>query len=957
MIRFQQFNDDKSDYWKPYTEEQIKKNGKKPTFETVLMVDKDPSEWVENGLDPVQHAKYIGPMYLDFDDADNIDRVLDEVREVLKFLLLKLDIPRQYISCWLSGGKGVHITIPSQLFGIKEPTKFLPLVYREIMLSINEGAGLDAKSTVDKSVYSLGRGRMWRTEGWPRPGKGTYKVAVTVQELEQMDADQYHTLVASARPAAAVPEVDKDLVVLKCGELAKHAKKAAAAKVKAMSEAVTVPREELRASPGIPGCIQKLITEGDCEDSNWNQAAMQLAAYVAARYDRAEEEDFWRDLIDPFLQNVQSGSRDEKARKKHMRWILQKTFGGSFKLAAGPLIKVIGEKCGNCVICRQRATEKAADPDMEITPGDENNGPLHGGTKISWDSTGYWKVAENGRRQLTTFTVWVYREIFGNNARVGLQAIVIDDAGGKFDVLIPEEAWGSKREFLDAFKGLGEAQTYLGEADLQYLLKAIIAFSRGSRADEGIDTMTRSSVCGIIFEKKKVEETGAIRTIPHYVEAEGSITDKSRSHYRFDGEPEQSPSLLMVDRPAPYDEDMATAIKALCAVNKPVVMAQVIGWAVSCHFKQHIQEIEPQFPVLNLNGNAGAGKTSLAVLVCQLNGIDYTQVPFMNVEVGTMWPLQRFVTSSTTVPRLIEEVNPATCGQTLYTRVVGILKASWNRAPLQRGRLSGKEMTSNEDRVQSPIVYTSEQTCVIPAVRERSVEVSLQAKTRSDPKYGEAYRTAMKHRAKLPSLGKALLTLAMNTSPNQLAEIFRSKAEVISKDVTDRPKWSYQVVLTGLHMLKLAMEKFNIEAMEEVETLEKHLEAYLGGKVITEGKGRLVSEVGRVLETFDILADKNLTDNNALKAGQHYWRQGDSLYLVLQSCHPAYRRYMRSIGEPVSIATSGQLEQLIEGEIYHERTERHPTNPGIRVHVLSLSKLAGNGSHLVNFLEIDEPSN
>src|SRR5678809_1675617 len=70
--------------------------------------------------------------------------------------------------------------------------------------------------------------------------------------------------------------------------------------------AVNITREEFQRLTGIPGCIYKLITEGDCPASNWHQASIQLATYIAAKYTPEDSDEFEQALVDPFVRNVQS---------------------------------------------------------------------------------------------------------------------------------------------------------------------------------------------------------------------------------------------------------------------------------------------------------------------------------------------------------------------------------------------------------------------------------------------------------------------------------------------------------------------------------------------------------------------------------------------------------------------------------------------------------------------------
>src|SRR5678809_1723785 len=87
--------------------------------------------------------------------------------------------------------------------------------------------------------------------------------------------------------------------------------------------AVNITREEFQSLTEIPGCIYKLITEGDCPASNWNQASIQLATYIAAKYTPEDSDEFEQALVDPFVRNVQSATRPtEKERRQAMNCLL-----------------------------------------------------------------------------------------------------------------------------------------------------------------------------------------------------------------------------------------------------------------------------------------------------------------------------------------------------------------------------------------------------------------------------------------------------------------------------------------------------------------------------------------------------------------------------------------------------------------------------------------------------------
>lgn len=215
MYHFLQFKPNAKEAWRLYDERQLSGLEQPPAFMTVLKVDQDPENFAENGEDPLDHVKYMGPMYFDFDGPD-LDAVLESVRTVLTHLTKKLDIDKSFIHCWLSGKKGVHVTVPARVFGLKAPVKALPLIYREVAETMKV-------EHLDMVVYSAGRGRMWRCENIQRP-TGTFKVGVTYDELVDMDSEQYATLVAQPRPSMALNEPSDSVIFPKAEALFKAAR-------------------------------------------------------------------------------------------------------------------------------------------------------------------------------------------------------------------------------------------------------------------------------------------------------------------------------------------------------------------------------------------------------------------------------------------------------------------------------------------------------------------------------------------------------------------------------------------------------------------------------------------------------------------------------------------------------------------------------------------------------------
>lgn len=945
MYHYLIFRPDKKETWKIYGQKQLAGLEKNPAFMTVLAVDQDPEVLEDAGEDSLEHVKFLGPMYWDFDGTD-LDVVLDDSRKLVEWLRKKMDVPDEFINVWLSGQKGVHITVPEEIFGVRTPTKLLPWIYKEIALSIP----LD---TMDMGVYSAGKGRMWRCEGIPRPGTGTFKVGVTLDELESMDAQQYEVLVATARPALELRKPDKVLAFPKAETLMKMAKSTANRKFRAYKDDPGVQEDVLKNIEGIPGCIEKLITEGDCPESNWNQAAMQLAAYIGAKYDRSESKVYDEELVDPFVRNVENGTRPTVAeRKKHVREQINRAFGGRMKFRMGPLVNTLGAPCGHCVLCRSDLAEglDAEDGDGTIKYCDD--------TKIRQTPKGMYMVGENSSRQLTTFTFKADSELIEMQlhdkgirelGRAALKGTLTDDTGREFkDFEMPEGAWAGAKDLRRAVEGRGSVAVYSTDVEVQKMLRAVLNFS----GNDMIKT-TKSPVCGIIFERK------GSNVIPHYVEEGGSFTQTGNDNrYFFSGEGGLSPDLLNESDPYPDDTELEDTLKAMFNVNVPEVVAATVGWTVACHFREHIQSSVNQFPLMNLTGGANAGKSSFLFIVLNLSGLDYCETDFVNSETASFYPILRAVSSSSTIPRLVEEMNPTVMGFKKYNQVLGLLKGGWNRAPIPRGYIgSGREVKVSNDRVSSPIVYTSEQPPSISSLLSRTLGANLAVKTLYEPSYKEAFKVAHKGRRSLHRMGRALVSLAMSMPPDDVMAMYDANEGYVSDSIGTRPKFSVQTALVGLDLLKKACEMYEVDVVQEIADLKAKYIAHLSNTLAEQVAEKRITEVDRVLMALDDMATSSDDRSYGLEAGTHYWRQGNTLYLVLQSILPRYRRYAKSINENAVITHAQAMSMLLQGENYFIRTEKHPHRPSTTIHVIDLKRLSSKGTHLNNFQDGTEAEN
>jgi hypothetical protein len=124
-------------------------------------------------------AHYRGPLYWEGDAQEPAD-VLKDMRCCIELLQAEYDCRPESIRTWLSGGRGLHATIPPSVIGAEEGHPLLPRIYAAM---IEQLFPHNVAPTLDRGLYSRGKGRMWRLGNRRRSDTGRYKIPITMQEV------------------------------------------------------------------------------------------------------------------------------------------------------------------------------------------------------------------------------------------------------------------------------------------------------------------------------------------------------------------------------------------------------------------------------------------------------------------------------------------------------------------------------------------------------------------------------------------------------------------------------------------------------------------------------------------------------------------------------------------------------------------------------------------------------
>jgi hypothetical protein len=123
-------------------------------------------------------AHYWGPFYGEC-DAEDPAQAFTDLRRCVELLHREYDCPLEAIHVWHSGSRGPHWTIPPMIFGAEAGHPLLPRIYAAMIDHLFPDS---IAPTLDRGIYSSGKGRMWRLPNRLRTDTGRYKVPVTIRE-------------------------------------------------------------------------------------------------------------------------------------------------------------------------------------------------------------------------------------------------------------------------------------------------------------------------------------------------------------------------------------------------------------------------------------------------------------------------------------------------------------------------------------------------------------------------------------------------------------------------------------------------------------------------------------------------------------------------------------------------------------------------------------------------------
>ncbi|PNV83374.1 MAG: hypothetical protein C0610_17090 [Desulfobacteraceae bacterium] len=881
------------DSWVPVKSEELDTKIQELNAKRVTILDV--TELVEDGGRDKKTYKYRGPLYFDIDCKEDLKLAIESGRTLVD-KLVELGVPRNGVRIFASGSKGLHVTVDQKYFSSGRPIKGLPLVYKAMAKELYVPG-------MDFQVYSCGKGNAFRVENVQRDD-GNYRVPVLYEELADMDAESYSKLTKQPRNVTQIEPMPMVVALLK--NLFEEARRevntnAKQAVVVTSSESLTAIRED------VPPCVQQLCDwKGVRPERNLNHASMQLGIYIGrAGVDKVVADG----LVSRMADNSKSSKYDSlRARVDHIRGSV-----GYMKHTENYLF--------SCATMRGMLEKSPCDGcPIENCPEAANSASLTMGLVERED--GMFIVNKNGDKPLTNFTMTPtdhYIDIpkeGGKGRRVGTRMELYENEEAVATVVFNESSWLSRSAFMrDTTEGHGVLMFFGSDNDVQAIKGHVL------NKENSMGEIMRVHTCGMHLEMIGDSE------IFTYVEPDMSInTNRIQNTHEFAGSMVARPYFSESNICVKGDVEADEALFNLLSINQDVEIGEMVGWHAACHLKAHIMSLYNQFPVLAVWGSAGSGKSVTVSLVSWLSGTDYTMrdTP-VNVSNITPFAILEYASSSTTVPRVMEEYNKSKMRSSHWKSVGEILKATWSSESVLRGGLADKGDNSrtggkvNKIPITGPLVVVSEQEIEMPALQERSLRVKLSKEKRQGKRV--ELRLANRGRKKLREIGKAMMAVALQTSTEEVDKMILATEDLLSEDLDDRPRYCHQIMMVGLNFMhkvvseNLELPRSSARLKEIIETMEEYCERI--GDAAEEVNAH--SEVDAVMEEMNIMAGMQRGNDEWLKNGVHYCVVDDKQTLLLDPmlCHALYKQYIRTVSNHGAVIESVKaFKDLLKDEPY-----------------------------------------
>jgi hypothetical protein len=629
------------------------------------------------------------------------------------------------IKMFATGSKGYHIEIPPELFVDKVPkngTIGLPSIYREMALEL-------CVDTLDLSIYSAGRGRMWRQPN-VRRSNGRYKVALQPSEMAEMTVEMCHILTAEPRALIApkAPELCLDLSILysRCAQKVEDLMK---------KRAKFKPDPEARKKATCASVQWMMSGIGIKDGTGFQQLATQLG--IVASTAGWDENRLVLECAGLISSHQGDGARygSEAKREEEIRRMHRYMNGNlCYEFSIGALKSLMTHSAPDLdgqPATKEEIKENIEEAAKEASEENDEYGDVARG--VSLNKMGVYADTEFGKKRICAISfdnasvlqsaetcqiVGYETDILVNGKRVGRQTLEV----GVFSGLVPFNQFASR--YGHAFQG---TDVQVRMVMMRFVEKAkkkggvLYVLKR-----EGLDMVSIPEHDNPLFRKPFAvwADYHGVIMAPHVQGAGLELTFAGYPDPRgvFKTDITHAPELVEWVEEEGNREALTNTLRALMTCQRPELLGKLLGWYTACFWKQMFHRLYKKFPLLHVNGAAGLGKTEMNITIASLF---YWQQEARPLTPGsTTFAMNEHLSASASIPLIIDEYKPQDMTRERHNQMRALLRDVYNQRDVAKGggtRDSENYRSLQFTQLAAPLVFIAEAAEDEAAVMERVV--------------------------------------------------------------------------------------------------------------------------------------------------------------------------------------------------------------------------------------------
>lgn len=866
---------------------------KLPPFTTVLDLD----TLVEDGMnaEDLDKIKYRGGYYADLDNDD-----LDECIDHFKRYLTKLEdkgVDLEDCRLYATGGRGFHIIVPEAVFiaqPVRQGYQHLPLIYKEMAYGL-------IVDSLDLRVYSAKRGRMWRTENVERTN-GAFKVEITLQEARRMDSHLFARVCSEVRLPLhkGEPKFTPDLGIAFSAAKDKVAKALAGRKKTKIDDKLVA-----KWKGNYPDTLKGIMSGEIPSTEGFQHTATQLA--IAAHALGKTEDEFVKACEGLCKKHEGDSSRygSEGKRKNELRRMYAYMAGNPcYSFSVGGLKSVIAKGTPTPDLDNGFKPATTLDEEGNEIPVQSGEASLTVGVQINKD--GIWKMKEGEKVLACSIGMdEPYRIVdLKTNQVVGYEVT------GYLD----NKCIGKQLLTMDMLSSVARFKSFVlpHSASLQMTESEVAAMpeilrKRTDQDDSKVYIVSREGV-DLVRHPDAADPDEYDMIYAHG----GDVVSKQGHRYRWRNEYGSHPTFNSDLHKAPALTELSLEKKEEAKeffhkffnLNTRENVAKVVGFMVAAFLSQPIRRTYGEFPMLQIYGTAGSGKSAYVNLVSHMH---YFKSPPQISAAGSMtkFTMEQFLMSSASIPAIWDEVKPREMQKGHGQMLKMAMRNNYNNNQGGKGQLKRDNGTTTISvaRIanEAPLVVIGEALEGQAAIMDRSILVTMSPEGRA--RQSENFRWCQQRRQFLSSFGWSCVQ-GMLSPQLDIDAIVKIRERFLDQiypvlgeraDKAERPIKNYATILTGLEFGRQVMKKaFGEEFNYVFEMLELAILSRIDS-IIPFNQ----SEASQVMNTLAYMSTSDSPVYQFTKGADYDLKEIDGVQyidIVLRAAFDKYARFQRSQG-------------------------------------------------------------